>query len=57
LSNTTAALRNDGGCDDTNTNNLDFTVGTPGPRTSTTASNQCSCSGSVSTGEPADNVS
>ena len=53
LSNTTAALRNDGGCDDTNANNLDFTVAAPVPRNSATTTNQCSCSGSVTTGEPA----
>jgi len=47
-------LRNGGGCTDTNANNLDFTVATPVPRNSATASNQCSCSGSLTTGNPAD---
>ena len=32
LSNSTAAIRNDGGAADTNNNNLDFTAGTPNPR-------------------------
>jgi hypothetical protein len=52
--NATSVQRNDGGCNDTNANNLDFTVATPVPRNSVAASNQCSCSGSVTTGEPAD---
>jgi len=52
--NATSVQRNDGGCNDTNANNLDFTVATPVPRNSGAASNQCSCSGSVTTGEPAD---
>ena len=34
LSNTTAALRNDGGSTDTNDNSADFTVGAPDPRNS-----------------------
>jgi hypothetical protein len=51
--NATAVLRNDGGCDDTNDNSNDVTVAAPLPRNSATPSNQCSCSGSVTTGEPA----
>ena len=35
LSATTAALRNGGGCTDTNANSADFSVGTPAPRNST----------------------
>ena len=34
--NTTAALRNNNGCDDTNQNGTDFTIGTPNPRNSAT---------------------
>ncbi|HEX9981305.1 MAG TPA: T9SS type A sorting domain-containing protein [Flavobacterium sp.] len=42
LSNTTAAMRNNAGCTDTNNNASDFTVGAPAPRNSTTALNSCS---------------
>jgi uncharacterized protein len=41
LSNTTAALRNDGGCTDSGDNNADFTVGAPAPRNSAGAQNPC----------------
>ncbi|HEY6893728.1 MAG TPA: lamin tail domain-containing protein, partial [Rhodanobacteraceae bacterium] len=41
LSNTTAALRNDGGCTDTNDNSVDFTIGTPAPRNSASPENPC----------------
>lgn len=41
LSNTTAALRNGGGCTDTNNNFADFTVDTPNPRNSSTAPVVC----------------
>lgn len=41
LSNTTAALRNTGGCDDTNQNGADFTVAAPNPRNSASATNPC----------------
>lgn len=34
LSNTTAAVRNNGGCDDTNVNSADFTVTAPAPKSS-----------------------
>jgi hypothetical protein len=51
--NPTAVLRNDGGCDDSNDNASDLTVGSPLPRNSATPANPCSCSGSVTTGEPA----
>jgi uncharacterized protein len=39
--NTTAALRNDGGCTDTDNNASDFTVGTPTPRNSGTTPHFC----------------
>jgi len=52
--NATDVQRNDGGCNDTNANNLDFTVATPVPRNGAAALNQCSCSGSLTTTEPAD---
>ncbi|UPQ80768.1 lamin tail domain-containing protein [Flavobacterium azooxidireducens] len=41
LSNSTAALRNNNGCDDTDVNSADFTVGTPTPRNSASASFFC----------------
>ena len=41
LTNTTAALRNGAGCDDSNNNSADFTVGAPNPRNSATASIVC----------------
>ncbi len=55
--NATSVQRNDGGCTDTNANNLDFTVATPVPRNSAVASSQCSCSGSTTTNSPADGSS
>ena len=42
LSNTTAAIRNLGGCTDTDNNATDFSVGTPSPRNSSSAFNLCS---------------
>ena len=45
LTNTTAALRNAGGCTDTNNNSADFTLGTPAPRNSTAALAPCDGSG------------
>jgi predicted extracellular nuclease len=41
LSNTTAALRNNAGCADTDANSVDFTVGAPAPRSSATPANVC----------------
>jgi uncharacterized protein len=41
LSNTTAALRNGGGCTDTDNNAADFTVGLPAPRNTGSALNLC----------------
>ena len=38
---TTAALRNSGGCTDTDNNSTDFTVGAPSPRNSATSPNPC----------------
>jgi hypothetical protein len=52
LSNTTAAIRINGGCTDNNSNNTDFTVGAPTPRNSAAASNICSTSPSVSITSP-----
>lgn len=52
LSNTTAAIRINGGCTDNNSNNTDFTVGAPNPRNSATATNICSTSPSVSITSP-----
>ncbi len=42
LSATTAALRKINGCQDTDDNATDFTLGTPGPRNSVSAFNMCS---------------
>jgi len=42
LSNTTAALRVNGGCTDTDNNAADFTAGAPAPRNTSTAFNVCS---------------
>ncbi|WP_423224350.1 ExeM/NucH family extracellular endonuclease [Candidatus Amarolinea aalborgensis] len=41
LSNTTAALRGNGGCTDTDNNSADFTAGTPSPRNSGSPTNSC----------------
>lgn len=41
-SNTTAILRNLGGCSDTNNNSADFTVGAPAPRNTLSPLNACS---------------
>ncbi|HEX9550414.1 MAG TPA: ExeM/NucH family extracellular endonuclease, partial [Candidatus Limnocylindrales bacterium] len=41
LSNTTAALRSNAGCTDTDDNAADFTVGTPAPRNTATALHVC----------------
>jgi uncharacterized protein len=45
LSNTTAALRNAGGCTDTDNNSADFSVGTPAPRNRATAAAPCAANG------------
>ncbi|WP_343623198.1 lamin tail domain-containing protein [Flavobacterium lindanitolerans] len=42
LTNSTAAIRNNNGCTDTNDNAADFTVAAPTPRNSATAANTCS---------------
>ena len=44
LTNVTAAIRNNGGCTDTNNNSLDFTAGLPNPRNSSSTFNTCSLS-------------
>ena len=41
LSNTTAALRNGAGCDDSGNNSVDFSVGAPNPRNSAVAAIVC----------------
>lgn len=45
LSATTAALRNTGGCVDTNNNSADFTIAAPAPRSSATTPAPCDGSG------------
>ena len=52
LSNTTAALRNAGGCDDTGNNVNDFAVGTPNPRNSSAPVEICSGGGGGGGGTP-----
>ena len=42
LSSTSAAFRNDGGCQDNDSNGADFTAGTPSPRTSDSPRHFCS---------------
>ncbi len=49
LSNTTAALRNGAGCDDSNNNSADFSIGAPNPRNSGAPAAGCDGSGG---GEP-----
>ncbi|MCL9806062.1 lamin tail domain-containing protein [Flavobacterium amniphilum] len=44
LSNTTAAIRNTGGCIDTDSNSADFTVATPTPRNTATTLSPCTLS-------------
>jgi hypothetical protein len=51
ISKSTAALRNDSGCTDTNNNASDFTVGTPAPRNASTTVHTCSCSGEKTANE------
>jgi predicted extracellular nuclease len=41
LSNTTAALRNSGGCAETDNNGADFTAGAPNPRNTASPQNDC----------------
>lgn len=56
LSNTTAAIRQNGGCTDNNQNSTDFSVGAPNPRNSATAANICSTSPTLSIASPANNT-
>jgi hypothetical protein len=41
LTNTTAAIRADGGCTDSNNNNADFAAGTPNPRNTAASTHVC----------------
>lgn len=52
LSNTTAAIRLNGGCTDNNQNSTDFSTGTPAPRNSATAANVCSTNPSLAISSP-----
>ena len=54
LSNTTADLRGEVGCADTDTNSADFTAGTPAPRNSAVAVDPCVSPGIVATAAPHD---
>jgi len=47
LSNTTAALRAENGCADSNDNSLDFSIAAPAPRNSASATNACAGSGGI----------
>jgi len=47
--NPTAVLRNDDGCQDTDANNLDFSVRAPTPRNAAAPPVRCSCPGSTAT--------
>jgi uncharacterized protein len=47
-SNTTADIRANNGCTDTNNNGADFTAGAPNPRNSGSATNTCTTGGSTS---------
>lgn len=51
-SNTTAAIRLNGGCTDNNANNTDFIVGAPTPRNSSTAANICSTAPNITITSP-----
>lgn len=55
LTNSTAAIRLNGGCKDDNQNSLDFTTGTPTPRNSSTATYSCTAP-SLSLLSPANNT-
>jgi len=47
LTNTTAALRSNNGCTDTNQNGADFTAGAPNPRNSAAPAYSCSSTGTL----------
>jgi len=52
LSNTTAAIRLNGGCSDNNANNTDFSVGAPTPRNSSTTASVCSTAPNIAITSP-----
>lgn len=52
LSNTTAAIRLNGGCTDNNANDTDFVINTPTPRNSSTAASVCSTAPTVAITSP-----
>lgn len=54
LSNTTSAIRNGNGCDDTDDNATDFTAGTPTPRNTSSPTYNCSGAPTVTETDPAD---
>ena len=56
LSNTTAGIRLNGGCTDNNSNNTDFSTGTPNPRNSSTAANICSTDPSLAIASPVSGI-
>jgi DNA/RNA endonuclease G (NUC1) len=52
LSNTTAELRKDNGCTDTNNNNSDFSAGAPNPRNTSSSTNNCAVLKGTGTANP-----
>lgn len=50
LSITTAAIRNGGGCTDTDNNQADFTIAAPAPRNSSSPTNTCNLGGQLQAG-------
>src|SRR5262249_27574409 len=52
LSNTTAAIRKNGGCLDTDNNNSDFIVSAPSPRNSSSPTNNCAVLSGIGSANP-----
>src|SRR6185436_16559500 len=52
LANTTAAIRKNGGCLDTDNNSADFVAGAPAPRNSASATNNCAVLSGIGSANP-----
>jgi endonuclease G len=52
LTNTTAAIRKNGGCLDTDNNNTDFSIGAPNPRNSSSPTNNCAVLSGIGSASP-----
>src|SRR6476660_3009515 len=52
LTNTTAAIRKNGGCLDTDNNNSDFSIGAPNPRNSSSPTNNCAVLSGIGSANP-----